>query len=226
MNLVFYVCDTDTDYRSEHIRKMDAGRAIALHLQKGLNNCLVKKYTEYEGEMLSCDSVGLVVPAYRWGLSLAVYSFLQNLRVSSKTYVYISVVGETLSECSDKNIDIRLLNLNTLRKKFMKNKLGSDKDIYVRCIDIPRSVDYTEMKLNRQEAVEMSIEKILSGLLMYNIKSFESISGGLDDRNVQRNMDSREAAVEKSGANTVRKRLNNVYLDEDMLAGVRLCRAL
>ncbi len=44
MNLVFYVCDTDTDYRSEHIRKMDAGRAIALHLQKGLNNCLVKKY--------------------------------------------------------------------------------------------------------------------------------------------------------------------------------------
>ncbi len=226
MNLVFYVCDTDTDYRSEHIRKMDAGRAIALHLQKGLNNCLVKKYTEYEGEMLSCDSVGLVVPAYRWGLSLAVYSFLQNLRVSSKTYVYISVVGETLSECSDKNIDTRLLNLNTLRKQFMKNKLGSDKDIYVRCIDIPRSVDYTEMKLNRQEAVEMSIEKILSGLLMYNIKSFESISGGLDDRNVQRNMDSREAAVEKSGANTVRKRLNNVYLDEDMLAGVRLCRAL
>lgn len=154
------------------------------------------------------------------------YSFLQNLRVSSKTYVYISVVGETLSECSDKNIDTRLLNLNTLRKQFMKNKLGSDKDIYVRCIDIPRSVDYTEMKLNRQEAVEMSIEKILSGLLMYNIKSFESISGGLDDRNVQRNMDSREAAVEKSGANTVRKRLNNVYLDEDMLAGVRLCRAL
>ncbi len=226
MNLVFYVCDTDTDYRSEHIRKMDAGRAIALHLQKGLNNCLVKKYTEYEGEMLSCDSVGLVVPAYRWGLSLAVYSFLQNLRVSSKTYVYISVVGETLSECSDKNIDTRLLNLNTLRKQFMKNKLGSDKDIYVRCIDIPRSVDYTEMKLNRQEAVEMSIEKILSGLLMYNIKSFESISGGLDDRNVQRNMDSREAAVEKSDANTVRKRLNNVYLDEDMLAGVRLCRAL
>ena len=226
MNLVFYVCDTDTDYRSEHIRKMDAGRAIALHLQKGLNNCLVKKYTEYEGEMLSCDSVGLVVPAYRWGLSLAVYSFLQNLRVSSKTYVYISVVGETLSECSDKNIDTMLLNLNTLRKQFMKNKLGSDKDIYVRCIDIPRSVDYTEMKLNRQEAVEMSIEKILSGLLMYNIKSFESISGGLDDRNVQRNMDSREAAVEKSGANTVRKRLNNVYLDEDMLAGVRLCRAL
>ena len=84
--------------------------------------------------MLSCDSVGLVVPAYRWGLSLAVYSFLQNLRVADKTYVYISVVGETLSECSDKNIDIRLLNLNTLRKQFMKNKLGSDKDIYVRCI--------------------------------------------------------------------------------------------
>lgn len=226
MNLVFYVCDTDTDYRSEHIRKMDAGRAIALHLQKGLNSCLVKKYTEYEGEMLSCDSVGLVVPAYRWGLSLAVYSFLQNLRVSSKTYVYISVVGETLSECSDKNIDTRLLNLNTLRKQFMKNKLGSDKDIYVRCIDIPRSVDYTEMKLKRQEAVEMSIEKILSGLLMYNIKSFESISAGLDHKNVQRNMDYCGASVEKSGANTVRKRLNNVYLDEDMLAGVRLCRAL
>lgn len=226
MNLVFYVCDTDTDYRSEHIRKMDAGRVIALHLQKGLNDCVVKKYTEYEGEMLSCDSVGLVVPAYRWGLSLAVYSFLQNLRVSSKTYVYISVVGETLSECSDKNIDIRFLNLNTLRKQFMKNKLGTDKDIYVRCIDIPRSIDYTEMKLKRQEAVEMSIEKILSGLLMYNIKSLESISECLEDKKVQQEMNSDTATVEKASMNTIRKRLNNVYLDEDMLAGVRLCRAL
>lgn len=226
MNLVFYVCDADTDYRLEHIRKMDAGRVIALHLQKGLNDCTVKKYTEYEGELLSCDSVGIVVPAYRWGLSLAVYSFLQNLRVSSKTYVYISVVGETLSECSDKNIDIRLLNLNTLRKQFMKNKLGSDKDIYVRCIDIPRSVDYTEMKLNRQEAAEMSIEKILAGLLMYNIKSLESISGCRVDKKVQQDMHSDRTAAEKPGTDTVRKRLNNVYLDEDMLAGVRLCRAL
>lgn len=226
MNLVFYVCDTDTDYRSEHIRKMDAGRAIALHLQKGLNDCVVKKYTEYEGEMLSCDSVGLVVPAYRWGLSLAVYSFLQNLRVADKTYVYISVVGETLSECSDKNIDIRLLNLNTLRKQFMKNKLGSDKDIYVRCIDIPRSVDYTEMKLKRQESVEMSIEKIMSGLLMYNIKSLESIGGCPENRKVRQDMDFHGTTVEKSGTDAVRKRLNNVYLDEDMLAGVRLCRAL
>lgn len=226
MNLVFYVCDTDTDYRSEHIRKMDAGRVIALHLQKGLSDCVVKKYTEYEGEMLSCDSVGLVVPAYRWGLSLAVYSFLQNLRVSSKTYVYISVVGETLSECSDKNIDIRLLNLNTLRKQFMKNKLGTDKDIYVRCIDIPRSIDYTEMKLRRQEAVEMSIEKILSGLLMYNIKSLERISGRPEDKKVRQDIASDMAKAEKTGADTVRKKLNNVYLDEDMLAGVRLCRAL
>lgn len=226
MNLVFYVCDTDTDYRSEHIRKMDAGRVIALHLQKGLNDCVVKKYTEYEGEILSCDSVGLVVPAYRWGLSLAVYSFLQNLRVADKTYVYISVVGETLSECSDKNIDIRLLNLNTLRKQFMKNKLGSDKDIYVRCIDIPRSVDYTEMKLKRQESVEMSIEKIMSGLLMYNIKSLEGIGGCPESRKVRQDMDFHGTTVEKTGTDAVRKRLNNVYLDEDMLAGVRLCRAL
>lgn len=226
MNLVFYVCDADTDYRSEHIRKMDAGRVIALHLQKGLNDCVVKKYTEYEGEILSCDSVGLVVPAYRWGLSLAVYSFLQNLRVADKTYVYISVVGETLSECSDKNIDIRLLNLNTLRKQFMKNKLGSDKDIYVRCIDIPRSVDYTEMKLKRQESVEMSIEKIMSGLLMYNIKSLEGIWGCPESRKVRQDMDFHGTTVEKTGTDAVRKRLNNVYLDEDMLAGVRLCRAL
>ena len=61
---------------------------------------------------------------------------------------------------------------------------------------------------------------------MYNIKSLESISGCLADKKVQQDMNSDAATVEKMDANMVRKKLNNVYLDEDMLAGVRLCRAL
>lgn len=239
MNFVFYVCDTDTDYRTEHTRKMDAGRVIAEHLQKGLKNCIVKKYTEYEGELLTCDSVGLVVPAYRWGMSFAVYSFLQNIRVSSKSYVYVAVVGETLSECSDTNIDIRLLNLDTLRRHFKRKNLGTDKDIYVRCIDLPRSIDYTEMKLNDREPAEISIEKIMSGLLMYNIEKLENYdtrnikaeAAGFDENNRGNNIYKKDDAASReddlhTGKNVAKYKINNIYLDENIFEGVKLCRAL
>ncbi len=58
MNYVFYVCDSMP--QSGHFRKMDAEYEIATHIKNGLKNCIVKKYTEYEGNIIDAQSVGVV----------------------------------------------------------------------------------------------------------------------------------------------------------------------
>ncbi len=79
-NYIFYVSDY-VDVCAGHAWKMDRRRAMTEQMEETLSNCKVMKYTEYHGETLDAESVGILFPSKTWGISLAVYAFLQNLRI-------------------------------------------------------------------------------------------------------------------------------------------------
>lgn len=226
MNYVFYVCDMDAVPTAGHFRKMDEGREIASHIKKGLSDCIVQKYTEYDGGLIDAESVGIVVPAHRWGVSLAVFTFINNLRLSDDTYLYVTIVGETLSECSRDTIDVRLGFINSLRRMIRRRSLCSDNDIYVRCIDMPRSPDYTETLIKHTDSISDCVRCIMQGLLMYDIVCLENCNS--DGKNKEQGMDilMMEHLPEAKTGSAGRRKMSNVYLDDDIMAGVRLCRVM
>ncbi len=226
MNYVFYVCDMDAVPTAGHFRKMDEGREIASHIKKGLSDCIVQKYTEYDGGLIDAESVGIVVPAHRWGVSLAVFTFINNLKVSENTYLYVTIVGETLSECSRDTIDVRLGFINSLRRMIKRRNLCSDNDIYVRCIDMQRSPDFTETLIKHTDSINGCVRCIMQGLLMYDIVCLENSNG--NGNNKEQGMDilmTEELSGQKAGS-AVQRKISNVYLDDDIMAGVRLCRVM
>ncbi|MCM1272762.1 MAG: hypothetical protein NC225_07335 [Clostridium sp.] len=224
MNYVFYVCDMDAVPTAGHFRKMDEGREIASHIKQGLSDCIVEKYTEYDGGLIEAESVGIVVPAHRWGVSLAVFAFINNLKVSPDTYLYVTIVGETLSECSKDTIDVRLGFISSLRRLIQRRDLCSDDDIYVRCIDMPRSPDYTETLIKHTDHISDRIKCIMQGLLMYDIVCLEDCNGKREKHGINRLIAETMPKLETGSA--VRRKINNVYLDDDIMAGVRLCRVM
>ncbi|MDE6020197.1 MAG: hypothetical protein K2H01_04245 [Ruminococcus sp.] len=226
MNYVFYVCDMDAVPTAGHFRKMDAGREIASHIEKGLSDCIVQKYTEYDGGLIEADSVGIVVPAHRWGISLAVFAFINNLKLSPDTYLYLTIVGETLSECSRDTIDVRLGFVHSLRRLIKRRGLCSDDDIYVRCIDMQRSSDYTETLIKYTDSIRDRVRCIMLGLLMYNIAYLENCNE--NDKKEENRMDILvpDTLSGQKEDRTNKRKINNVYLDDDIMAGVRLCRVM
>lgn len=73
-NYIFYVSDY-IDVSAGHAWKMDCRQAMTEQMVQNLPNCKVMKYTEYHGECLDADSVGILFPSKMWGISLAVYAF-------------------------------------------------------------------------------------------------------------------------------------------------------
>ena len=74
-NYIFYVSDY-IDVSAGHAWKMDCRQAMTEQMVQNLPNCKVMKYTEYHGECLDADSVGILFPSKMWGISLAVYACL------------------------------------------------------------------------------------------------------------------------------------------------------
>lgn len=109
-NYIFYVSDY-IDVSAGHAWKMDCRQAMTEQMVQNLPNCKVMKYTEYHGECLDADSVGILFPSKMWGISLAVYAFLQNLRVSASTYVYAVAMGEVLSAEVNGTANVRMETL-------------------------------------------------------------------------------------------------------------------
>ena len=59
-NYIFYVSDY-IDVSAGHAWKMDCRQAMTEQMVQNLPNCKVMKYTEYHGECLDADSVGILV---------------------------------------------------------------------------------------------------------------------------------------------------------------------
>lgn len=227
MNYVFYASDMEAVAAKSHLRKMDAEREIANHIKRGLVNCIVEKYTSYDGSLIEADSVGIVIPAYRWGISMPVYAFINNLRIKPGTYVYVTIVGETLSECAVATIDTRMNSIQTLKKQLIKKGICDESNIYIRCLDAERSFSRVEETLKHTSILEDKIKCIMSGLLMYSIKALKAVEivkeeSKINSINIKRQKVKEELnAFERSNV----RRMTNIFLDDDIMAGVRLCRA-
>lgn len=281
-NCIFYVSDFADLPSTGHFGKMDTDREIIRQLEQNLSGCKVMKYTEYDGSMIDAESVGIVFPSHTWGISLAVYSFLQSLRVTEYTYVYAVTMGASMSGDVDETVLTRAKTLQEFKRIFARRGMGDDSNVFVRCVDYKRPMETTEEKLRDTVSVKHRIENILEGLLFYNLetvlsKKLSSVqeaekahwkrlaldavsntrseaSGARSAASDTRNdlFGARSAASDtrdelfgaRSDASDIRStttgmmgtgarmctgtrpRMENVFLDESVWAGVRLCRVM
>lgn len=222
MNYVFYVTDEmEAISLAGRFRKMDAGREVAEHIKNDMKRCTVLKYTEYSGERLAADSVGIVFPAHSWGISLAIYSFMQNLRVDKDTYLYAVCVGEHLDYESANHFKI----IEQFKRVIEKKCLNRKSDIFIRCKSIKRELsrEYDEGYDSLGfENVEKKISGILDGLLYHSfddLKNKPHIEKQYNEFGLNYGY-----SFEKTGR--VKSKLNNIYLDDSMFAGVRFSKVI
>ncbi|MBQ9607958.1 MAG: hypothetical protein IJV15_00775 [Lachnospiraceae bacterium] len=222
MNYVFYVSDEmDAMPISQRLRKMDAGREVAEHIKMDMKKCTVLKYTEYTGETLEADSVGIIFPAHSWGISLAIYSFMQNLRVGRDTYVYAVAVGEHLERDMANHIKI----IDQFKRIIDKKSLSKKSDIFVRCKGIKRDSfrqDYPVRRVADPQESKEVINTILDGLLYH---SFDEIN---NKPHIEKQYNefglNYGYSLEKTGR--TKAKLNNIYLDDSMFAGIRFSKVI
>lgn len=215
---VYYVSDMENSPWMGRLRKMDAGREIARYICKSLKHAKLMKYIEYDGGIVDADTIGIVFPTHMWGSSLAVYSFLRHLRTITGAYVYAVAVGETLSGDVTDTVSKRINSLEEFRRIFVRRGLGTESDIYVRCIDKVDEKAYVEDK-----AVDDN-KALINGIME---KLFYNDMNKVMESDLPKPV--HKVELYDSG-NTVaeagKSRLGNVFLDDDMLSGVRLCRAI
>lgn len=227
-NYVYYVSDIGDVPVSGHFRKMDCEREIALHVCKGLDDCVVKKYTEYHGEVIDGTSVGIVFPAHRWGVSLSVLSFLYQLRVKKGVYVYAVAVGESLSGSVDETALKRIKLIEQFNRLFEKKGFGKEADVFVRCIDIKRPKLSTE-EMDDAGCIKASVDNIMNGLLFHSVERLlEKKYAMLDNLGYYELEEERVVAITEKKPSTLRRngRLTNVFLDEALWSEVRLCQVM
>lgn len=229
-NIIFYVSDLEDTPISGHFRKMDAGREIVNHITRSISGSVIRKYTEYGGEMIEADSVGIVFPAHTWGISLAVLTFLSHLKIRRGTYIYAVAVGESISGDVDYTIYDRVKLLEQFQKIFSKKSQGCESDIFVRCIDRKRSHGSTEEALRIEKDKIMNIKHVLSGLLFHTLDSISSMEKlDEDDRYYEETKSKKSNIIPIDAYSTARSKnisLSNIYLDEDVFRGVRLCQVM
>mgnify|MGYP004609197325 FL=1 len=229
-NYIFYVSDY-IDVSAGHAWKMDCRQAMTEQMVQNLPNCKVMKYTEYHGECLDADSVGILFPSKMWGISLAVYAFLQNLRVSASTYVYAVAMGEVLSAEVNGTANVRMETLGQFQDLFERRRLGDISDIYIRCIDYKREFTTTEEKLMRSVTTAERIADVMEGLLFYSMKAVkeQKLQFVTDKRTTVR---TKHVAERKEVTALVETKIlpmpniKNVFLDDDLLSEVRICQAM
>lgn len=250
MNYVFYVSDLDrvNDYAFSY--KMGTERDIAYQMSSGLRKCVVKKYTEYAGEYIDGDSVGVVFPARRWGISFAVNAFLQSLRVKKGTYIYAVAVGECISGRVCTELISSIKSLEQFKRAFSRRFSDMNKDIYVRCTDRARTIEDTEYNRLGISRCDGHIRCILNGLLYHSLAELEQTLPMKSEYSTSKKTDTvhisdiRRAEVvhmdngpdmvvrEKKENDTrrdtqyVMRKLTNIFLDDDIFAEDKLCRVI
>lgn len=229
-NYIFYVSDY-IDVSAGHAWKMDCRQAMTEQMVQNFPNCKVMKYTEYHGERLDADSVGILFPSKMWGISLAVYAFLQNLRVSASTYVYAVAMGEVLSAEVNGTANVRMETLGQFQDIFERRRLGDISDIYIRCIDYKREFTTTEEKLMRSVTTAERIADVMEGLLFYSMKAVkeQKLQFVTDKRTTVRTkhvVERKEVTALVETKILPMPNIKNVFLDDDLLSEVRICQAM
>ncbi len=234
-DIIFYVSELEETPTSGHFRKMDAEREIVAHISRSIPGSDIRKYTEYSGELLKADSIGIVFPAHSWGISLAVYTFLSHLKFEKDTYIYAVAVGESISGDVDFTVRERIKLLDQFGKIFSKKSAGNQSDIFVRCIDRKRPHGSTEEALRFKADKVTNIKHILSGLLFHTLDSINEMERLSEDDRYYYNVE--DEVVSKKQDNIVsldhytmmaskKVKLSNIFLDDEVFAGVKLSRVM
>lgn len=222
-NYIFYISEKDAVPSLGHFRKMDAGIEIAEHICAG-NPAQIVCYTDYDGREIEADSVGIIFPAHTWGTSFAVYSFLQHLNIKRGTYVYAVAVGESYTN--------NMTSLDQFVRMFERKRYGTTSDVFVRSTDRKRTVKYTEDCLTEFKPVNKRVEDIMEGLLFHSIETLDKefiLEEKENDFTFDKAEEIKTRSTMRENFRTYRPKaihLNNVYLDEDILSGVRLCQVM
>lgn len=225
-HLIFYVSDRGNLPKVGHFRKMDAGCDITEHISDGMRNCSIMKYTEYDGSVLDAQTVGVVFPAHMWGSSFAVCEFLRRLRVKKDTYVYAVAVGETLSRCSDDH-EMRAMNsLRDISRIFIQRGFGTESDIYVRFVDRDRMGLSTEERMRGGLIASENVRVILNGMRYHSLDLVRREQAQYKEELRQKNLYNNDTSVAYRYNTEKRLLLHNVFLDDGMMQGVRLCRGI
>lgn len=79
---------------------------IANDLSAELGECKIHKITEFSGEKIVENTLGIIFPVYNWGLPLIICDFLSKLDVSDDTFIYAianygGLPGKALDQCKD-----------------------------------------------------------------------------------------------------------------------------
>lgn len=230
-HLIFYVSDRGSFPFVNHYRKMDAGCEITEHISDGMRNCQIMKYTEYDGSVIDAKTVGIVFPAHMWGSSFAVCEFLRRLRVDRETYVYAVAVGETLSRCADDQGMRAMNSLRDISRIFILRGFGTELDIYVRFVDRDRVGLSTEERMKRRFPASENLQIILNGM-RYHSMEFVRKEQALYKEELRKKEQYKNEfyknETKQSYYYDTEKRLvlHNVFLDERIMQGVRLCRGI
>ena len=229
-NYIFYVSELEDTPLKGHFRKMDAGIEIVEHIKRSRPGSKVMKYTEYSGEVINADSVGIVFPAHTWGISLAVLTFLSHLKIRRGTYIYAVAIGESISGDVDYTIYDRVKLLDQFKKVFSKKSIGCQSDIFVRCIDRKRTHGSTEENLRGETDKIKTIKHVLSGLLFHTLDSISNMEMiDEDDRFYDETQVAHSNIIPIEAYSQARSRkisLSNIYLDEDIFRGVKICQVM
>lgn len=219
IHYVYYVADMENRSWTTRFRKMDAGREIAKYICKSLRHCKLMDYIEYDGDIVEADTIGIVFPTHMWGSSLAVYSFLRHLKAGSNAYVYAVAVGETLSGDVTETLSGRINSLEEFRRIFVRRGLGTADDIYVRCIDRAYYEDGNE---EDNKDYRQYINSVLDKLMFNNMN--KAVDGDIIKTRSKAYKENELTRINQT--ENKKSKLGNVYLDDDMLSGVRLCRVM
>ena len=232
-NIVYYVTELENTPLKGHFRKMDAEIEIVNQIKRSIPGSKVMKYTEYSGEVIDADSVGIVFPAHTWGISVAVLTFLSHLKIRRGTYIYAVAVGESISGDVDCSTYDTVKLLGQFEKMFSKKSVGCKSDIFVRCTDRKRMHGSTEESLRCETDRIRNIKHVLSGLLFHTIDSINTMEKLDEDERYYE--DTKEVKDIKSNiipiqayqsARTSKISLSNIFLDEDIFRGVKLCQVM
>ena len=157
-------------------------------------------------------------------------TFLSHLRIKSGTYVYAVAIGETLSGDVDYTIYDRVKLLEQFERVFSKKSIGCKSDIFVRCIDRKRVHGSTEENLRGETDKIKSIKHVLSGLLFHTLDSISAMEKlDEDDRYYEETKSKKSNIIPIEAYSSSRSKkisLSNIYLDEDVFRGVKLCQVM
>lgn len=227
-NIIYYVSEMEVLPSYGHFRKLDAGNEVINQISNVVKKLEVNKYSSYEGEVINAGSVGIVFPSYMWGASLAVQGFLKNLKVNENTYLYVIVAGDKYELSNEREI---INNLQVTRVKRMLANAGAKVEVFVRCIDGIRNVK-TDSECRKLKDIKEKINLILESVQYYKedkltrlVEEYKMIqmkkAKAKEIYHEMRDM----SEYEKNTSNSDIK-LTNIYLEDSVLEGVRLCQAV